>query len=407
MHGLLLAVIAVGAFATTGRTAGGPVIASFAAAMLDTPTWVDLAAADILAPLDVAVSPVPISTSDPAMARPADQSRAESKTPAPAAAGGPDRRTPAPDRGSGRGKPVEDPAWRRDATSLHERLSDGAEGYQPSRAKTGPRALSPQAVRRELRTGLGDSAQTRQAQHAPPSARYGVAEPNQPGAGAATMDGVPDATPVVPVNDAVSQTQVTVLASSQGPLDVQRGTRSFDVEASGPTPSDDRVLREASHEDHPGITDLSLAAVSGNTDRGRGPSDTPGAVPRITEGTAPSPAGHRGAATGTAADPRTEERRYDRYKQEIGDRVEKQRVFPRSLAVQLQQGETLLHFVVRPDGKLGDAIQIVKSSGFAEFDQAAVDAVRKALPFRPMPNPGYARPLGVTLRVAFPNPVIR
>jgi periplasmic protein TonB len=82
-------------------------------------------------------------------------------------------------------------------------------------------------------------------------------------------------------------------------------------------------------------------------------------------------------------------------------------VYPRQLAVRLEQGETILHFVVQPDGKLGDAVQVVKSSGFVEFDQAALDAVRKALPFRPMPDAAHARSLPVRLPVTFSNPVIR
>ena len=87
--------------------------------------------------------------------------------------------------------------------------------------------------------------------------------------------------------------------------------------------------------------------------------------------------------------------------------MNRERRFPRALALRLEQGETVLRFVVLPDGNLGDAIQIVKSSGFAEFDQEAVDAVRRASPFGPMPDPARARSLLVKLLVAFPNPVIR
>ena len=82
-------------------------------------------------------------------------------------------------------------------------------------------------------------------------------------------------------------------------------------------------------------------------------------------------------------------------------------VWPRALAIRLLQGETILHFVVLPDGRLRDRVQVVKSSGFSEFDQAALDAVRKASPFPPMGDPEGARPLSVNLPVTFSNPVIR
>jgi TonB family protein len=63
--------------------------------------------------------------------------------------------------------------------------------------------------------------------------------------------------------------------------------------------------------------------------------------------------------------------------------------------------------VVGIDGRLGDGPRVMKSSGFEEFDAAAVRAVRRAAPFPPMPDPGSARPLPVSLRVTFDNPVVR
>jgi len=104
---------------------------------------------------------------------------------------------------------------------------------------------------------------------------------------------------------------------------------------------------------------------------------------------------------------RTLDRRYDRYKKEIEQRVNRMREFPRALALRLEQGETIIKFVVGTDGRIGEGPHIVKSSGFEEFDSAAVRAVQRAAPFPPMPNPGQARPLPVSLRVTFDNPVVR
>ena len=57
------------------------------------------------------------------------------------------------------------------------------------------------------------------------------------------------------------------------------------------------------------------------------------------------------------------------------------REFPKALALRLEQGETIVEFVVGVDGRLGDGPRVVKSSGFEEFDSAALRAVRRAAPF--------------------------
>ncbi|HMC94902.1 MAG TPA: TonB family protein, partial [Polyangia bacterium] len=87
--------------------------------------------------------------------------------------------------------------------------------------------------------------------------------------------------------------------------------------------------------------------------------------------------------------------------------VNRIREFPKALALRLEQGETFVQFVVGVDGRLGDGPRAVKSSGFEEFDAAAIRAVRRAAPFPPMPDPGASRPLSVSLRVTFDNPVVR
>jgi TonB family protein len=171
--------------------------------------------------------------------------------------------------------------------------------------------------------------------------------------------------------------------------------------------ADDQESRAASSESHPSITDLTVAAVSGNTREGRGSSDMPGAVAAPTIGKAAALSGARSITDGTEEEVRTRERIYNRYTQEIGARVNDALVWPRALAIRLEQGETIVRFVVLPDGQVSDNLRVVKSSGFSEFDQAALDAVRKASPFPPMRDPGGARPLPVKLPVTFSNPVIR
>ena len=60
------------------------------------------------------------------------------------------------------------------------------------------------------------------------------------------------------------------------------------------------------------------------------------------------------------------------------------------------------------DGALSEKPKLVRSSGFADFDQAARTAIERALPFAPLPKelaPELTR-IGVLIPVAFSNPMI-
>ena len=73
----------------------------------------------------------------------------------------------------------------------------------------------------------------------------------------------------------------------------------------------------------------------------------------------------------------------------------------------MEQGETVVYFVV---GVEGQAIRWPVGReifGIHEFDSAAVRAVRRAAPFQPMPDGSNARPLPVSMPVTFDNPVVR
>lgn len=369
-------------------------------------TQVDLASPeDLLPPATTSEREAPSAPLPPAPF-PGDQTTEARDPRAQADDGAPAHGAPAPDHGAGTGRLAELGAWRRDASTLHERVADGAEVDQPSHARRGSVAGSAQAVRREPETGSGDSARTQRAQTAPLAARYAIIDVAADGVGGETREvGPPEVVPATTA--ALPEGQRTVLMATQGPLDAESGARSYDVDRRAFAPTDDRETRAASTAAHPSITDLTLAAVSGNTREGRGPSDMPGAVSQPTPGVAASLPAVRGSRNGTDDAAATRERVYDRYNQEIRARVNRALVWPRALAIRLEQGETVLRFVVRPDGQLADGIQVVKSSGFIEFDQAALDAVRKASPFPPMSHEGRFGPLAVNLRVPFSNPLVR
>ncbi|HEY8926735.1 MAG TPA: TonB family protein [Polyangia bacterium] len=416
IHGFVLAAIGAGA------RGAAPSVDVDAALRIGVPpeaaALIDLAALDDEA-LPPAASPMPPPTlpakEDERGAFPADEARRAPISALPPKAGwrAPQER-PAADRGDGAGRRLEDLAWRRDSSTLHERLTDGAERYQPAHTRTSmrPDPTSPESLRREPVVGPGDSPRTRLAR--------GVASPSAPPSmeveETTEVDGAsppPSLAPVpAPESTLVATAPGAEAPRSEGPVDAERGPRAFDVRP-GPVPRDDERRRTASAELHPSITDLTLASASGADVRGRGPGDAPGAVPRPTTGAAPTQVGQGGPPDAAGEAARTRERMYERYHLEIRARVDAVlgRVWPRALAVRLEQGETMVSFVVRADGRLDGPVRVTKSAGFEEFDRAAVEAIRLVSPFPPIPRvAGAEHPppaMAISMRVTFSNPVIR
>ncbi|MES1210263.1 MAG: TonB family protein, partial [Pseudomonadota bacterium] len=356
------------------------------------PTWASLA--PIALPIEIA-SPEQTATAAlldqippverPLDAPPGDRDHAVDRTRAPAEGDGRDRRAPAPDQGANGGAPLAH-AYRLDTSTLHARLTDGAAETQPSRFRVARYQASPQAARREPRIGIGDSVRTvTPARAAVMLAETGAgvpAEGGEPAGAGASVVSPPPSSSTAPVGDKPTDVHAV------GPLDAEAGTRRFDVQNPG-VAADDQTQRTSSTEMHPGITDFSRPAAPARvaSATGRGPAETPGAISRPTTGSAASAMG--APAPQDAAlivDERTQDRRYQRYYQEISQRVARVREFPKSLALRLEQGETIVQFVVGIDGQLRDGPRVVKSSGFSEFDSAALRAVKRAAPFPPMPD---------------------
>ena len=404
--GILVAFVAYGRSGEPVATATDPLYPQSAALTL----------APIAVPVEVTeieVTDLPPTDAPPPLTRPWEAPAGErdnpvARTRAPSAGDSRDRDAPAPDSGLAGGAPL-DHAFRLDRSALRSRLTDGAAEAQPARLRVSRRRASPQAIRREPTVGIGDSVGTRVPSRAPISPANAAADPTLGGEPAGTaLAAAPatlsDAPPLVARVDPNPNATHAV-----GPLDAEAGQRTFDTQQPGRA-ADNRTQRTASAELHPGITDFSRAAapepiaLAG----GRGPSQSPGAVSRPAAGTAPAELGARNPRElSREVDERTIDRRYDRYIEEIRQRVRRIREFPRSLAVRLLEGETIVVFVVDVNGRLGDGPRVIKSSGFEEFDAAAMRAVRRAAPFPPMPDSATARPLSVSLRVIFDNPVVR
>jgi len=316
---------------------------------------------------------------------------------------------PATDSGDAGGRPPEH-AYRRDRSVLHARLDDGAAENQAARTRTSRRPASPQAVRREPIVGIGDSVRTLTPARASSSriahASHLIALGGEPG-GAAPLE-APGGQPEPPTT-AVHLADASTPFRAVGPLDADRGPRGFDVERPGNAAAD-RTQRAASDERHPGLTDFSRPSAPADrpTAGGHGPGVAPGAVAQASDGAGPSARGARDPRqAGPESDERTLDRRYERYKLEIRQRVHRVLEFPKRLALRLEQGETIVTFVVDVDGRLTEGPRVVKSSGFSEFDTAAVRAVSRAAPFPPMSDRQNARALSVSMPVTFDNPVIR
>jgi TonB family protein len=299
---------------------------------------------------------------------------------------------PAADSGAGAGRrPAE--ATRRDLSTLRTRVADGSRFYRQEREHTAARATSPQPIRQEPVVGMGDTSRTLH-----PGGPVAAPDTELP----AQAEG--EAAPELKVDDRVALADGDDATRGDGPLDAEQGRRRFDVEAGG-VARDDRWTRATSDATQPGRIEVShpVAAGTDPAGEGNGPSLAAGAVSRPSAGAAPSVHGALvDAPPGPSVAMSAAEREYQRSQAEIRRRVVEALRFPRRLALSLDQGETVLHFVVRPDGKLDGAVRVVKSAGFEEFDAAAVSAVTRAAPF-----PATGRAIPISMPVAFDNPLVR
>jgi TonB family protein len=393
LHGLVLAVAGVVWSVWPVHTpAGGPAQADLAPTNgADSQPLIDLEALDSVALPAEAMLPLP---SEPIAHLPEADEANQDVHPAAGARGiAGETAAPAPDQGDGTGRqlPV---AWRRDASTLRARLTTGARLYQPSREKTSARASSPQEVRRERRTGVGDSARTaspRLSEAVPvvPPVPVEVAQNDEP---QPRLD-EQRRTPLEP-GDGTTR--------GEGPLDADVGNRAFDVPVEG-LARDTVAARQASDELNPGLTDYASVAARGDGAQGRGRSRSPGVSSAETPGTAAAFAGWPSPRPSTEeAGEGTSERLYAREHLEIRRRVARVQRFPHRLAVMLEQGEAIVQFQVERDGRLSSEVKLLKSAGFEEFDREALAAVQRAAPF-----PQMARPLLVRMRIGFQNPLVR
>jgi TonB family protein len=354
-------------------------------------TWVDLAPAQAVSLPTIPGEDASLASEDHA-ARDRGQQLGRSVSPSIAIAA--ETLAPAADHGENAGRLL-DPAFRRDSSTLHARLTDGSTRYRPEHERTGKVASSPDATRKEKRVGTGDSSRTR---------HHAVAEARSASSPDMAAQGEDDGRP--PSGDEVQaprRVDGEDPVRGAGALDAEPGDRQFDITALGPA-RDTRWVRAASDEKHPGLMDLSAVSSPGPADgrAGRGPGEQPGVVNRAAPGTAPSLPGDDAMTLGDQSSRSAAERVRSRYEIEIRQRVARALRFPRNLALLLEQGESIVAFTIGPDGRLEGEIRLLKSAGFDEFDAEAKAAVARAAPFPPT-----GRSHAVSMRVPFENPVVR
>lgn len=382
-HVALVGIVARQAQLETPSRDEDEVLWADAATTAASPTWVDL--------LPGAELPAPQPEPAEALIE-ADQARSVAAESAPRHGTTEERASPATDRGDGAGRPTL-LASRRDRSTLRARAADNASAYQIERERTAAMASSPQPVRQEPRVGTGDSSQTKRRR---PADAVSASEKLPSDA-----DGVFDPQPAQGERSQQSDTGAD-LARGDGPLDADQGRRRFEVAQVG-VAQDAQSVRGASNEAHPGRFELSSPAVAGAGTAGHGVGTDPGVISRPSPGNAAAVRGAAGEAPqGRDLATSASEREYHRALGEIQRRVSKALRFPKRLALELEQGETVVYFVLRADGRIDGRVRIVKSAGFDEFDAEAINAVNRAAPFPPM-----NRPFAISMPISFDNPLVR
>jgi len=302
---------------------------------------------------------------------------------------------------------------RRDPDTLRVQLWSDPSRYLVPHKRTGDArtSASPEWLARREQSGYGDREARRRARDGAPRAVLGDA-------GATGTGGLsPDAERVWRDADPRFDGGRAPLLAQEIPGTTRPGQRPM-VDTGARATEAERVaaLRDpvdsasASNARTPGPLELSRPSSGGRAQDGGVDRARPGAGPLADsqsrgDGTAAStaqlPVG-RGRESLRAA-------RSDPYFRRFFERLDREIRFPRQLALALEQGEVVVTFSLSVnDGAIGQ-LQVVKSSGFAEFDQELKRALGAVGPLGPVPRAlrGRSDRLVVTAPYAFKSPLIR
>lgn len=188
-------------------------------------------------------------------------------------------------------------------------------------------------------------------------------------------------------------------------------------EGDAATPSDWRSPRVRDNRDAELLAaDLTRAMLTTTGRQGRRPGEGAGGV----AGPGAAGAGRQGTEEGGRSQPHapgpgedgaldTRDPRYVRWLLRLRRRVEARLEFPRERALRLDQGTALYRVRLRRDGRLAAPPELLRTSGFQDFDRHARRALEAALPAGALP-PDLAPRFEVvpfTVPVQFWNPMVR
>jgi hypothetical protein len=302
---------------------------------------------------------------------------------------------------------------RRDRDTLRVQFWTDPSRYLVPHTRTADsaRASSPELIARKKESGYGDRVPDRRATD-------GAAQPVAGTPGATGTGGISDDT------DRVWRDADPRFDGGRAPLLTQRSPgatrpgRRLMVETGAPASEAERVgaLRDpvdaasASNARTTGPLELSHPSSGGRAQEG--------GVAGARAGTGPladSPHGGDGSAASTAALAVGRGReslraaRTDPYFRRFYERLDREIVFPHELALALEQGDLVVTFSLSVDSGAISHLQVVKSSGFSEFDAELKRALAAIGPLGPVPRAlrGRSDRLVVTAPYAFRSPLIR
>jgi TonB family protein len=302
---------------------------------------------------------------------------------------------------------------RRDPDTLRVQLWSDPSRYQVPHRRTGDvrSSASPEWLARREQSGSGDREPRRRARDGAPVAVAGTAGATGTGGVNDEVDRAwRDADPRFDGGRAplLPQQMAGAARPGQRPM-VDTGERATEAErvAALRDPVDASSASNA-HTTRP----LELSRPSSG---GRGQE---GGVDRPRDAAGPlASSPHRGAGTAASTAPLAvgggreslRAARTDPYFRRLFERLDREIKFPRELALALEQGELVVTFNLSVrDGAIRQ-LQVVKSSGFAEFDQEFRRALGAVSPLGPVPRAlrGRSDRLVVTAPYAFKSPLIR
>jgi protein TonB len=79
----------------------------------------------------------------------------------------------------------------------------------------------------------------------------------------------------------------------------------------------------------------------------------------------------------------------------LKDKIERIWKYPRDAALRRISGDLYIRFSIRRDGSVGD-ITLVRTSGYHDLDEAALQAVKDGEPYWPLPDDWKEEELSIT-----------